>query len=160
MATSIRTRSLQNKSPQFVNGIPPKSWRHTSRRYMVRWYMNSGHAEHVGYTHDEYCYMPLTLGTCTSRAGAAAAAARYPDANMLRLSETEVWMQVAPDSTHTSRYRYHVTAVERERWRLSQARVIQVLLDNQLHSYHYSQGADLFPDYHLVRLQLCDWLQL
>lgn len=54
---------------------------------MVRWYVNSGHTEHMGYTHDEHCYMPLTLGTCTCRAGAAA---RYPDANMFRLLETSV----------------------------------------------------------------------
>jgi hypothetical protein len=34
----------------------------------------------MGYTRDEYCDMPLTLGTCNSRAGTAAReyAGRYP----------------------------------------------------------------------------------
>jgi hypothetical protein len=54
------------------------------------------------YTHDEYCDMLLTLGTCSSLAGTAArecalryAGRRLPDANVFRrlekrLRETEI----------------------------------------------------------------------
>jgi hypothetical protein len=41
------------------------------------------------YTHDEYCDVPLVLGTCSSRAGIAAReyALHYPDTNVFRRLE-------------------------------------------------------------------------
>jgi hypothetical protein len=48
----------------------------------------------VEYTHDEYCDMLLTLGTCSSRAGTVArehtlrySGQRHPDANVFRRLE-------------------------------------------------------------------------
>jgi hypothetical protein len=39
--------------------------------------------------------------------------------------------------------------------RPSQPRVLEVPHHDQLHPYHYSWSAHLFPDDHLLRIQLC-----
>jgi len=64
-----------------------------------------------------------------------------------------------------------VASVEREPWRssrdialelvLSQSTVFEVdiLHNNQLHLYHYSRSAHLFPDGRPICMQFCKWAQ-
>jgi hypothetical protein len=140
------------------------------------------------YTHDEYCDMLLTLGACNSRAGTAAReyalrypGRRHPDANVFRrleqcLRETGSVTSTAlvnvgrPRTVRPPANEDAITAaVEREPWRssrdiarelgLSQPRVLEVLHDDQLHPYHYSRGAHLFPDDRFLRMQFCEWLR-
>jgi hypothetical protein len=62
-----------------------------------------------------------------------------------------------------------IAAVEREPWEssrdiarelgLPQPRVLEVLHDDQMHPYHYSRSAHLFPDDRPLRMQYCAWLR-
>jgi hypothetical protein len=62
-----------------------------------------------------------------------------------------------------------IAALEREPWRssrdiarefgLSQPKVLEVLHDCQLHPYHYSRSAHLFPDDRPLGIQFCEWLR-
>jgi hypothetical protein len=62
-----------------------------------------------------------------------------------------------------------ISAVERElsissldiggELRVSQTRVLKVFRDDQLHPYHQSRNAHLFPDYQPVRIQICERLR-
>jgi hypothetical protein len=42
---------------------------------------------------------------------------------------------------------------------LSQARVLEVLLDDRLHLHHYSRSARVFPNNDSKRMQSCEWLR-
>jgi hypothetical protein len=41
---------------------------------------------------------------------------------------------------------------------LSPSRVLKTLHGVQYYSYHYLRGAHLFPDYHLLWIQICKWV--
>jgi hypothetical protein len=140
------------------------------------------------YTYDEYCDMLLTLGDCNSRAGTDSweyalryPCRRHPDANMFRRLEqrlrdtgsvtpTALMNAGRPRTVRTpANEDAIIAAVEREPWRssrdiarelgLSQPRILEVLHDDQLHPYHNSRSAHLFPDDRSLRKQFCEWLQ-
>jgi hypothetical protein len=131
--------------------------------------------------------MLLTLGACNSRAGTAARECalrypgrRHPDANVFRRLEQRLretgrvtsTAHVNADRPRTVRTPANedtiIAAAEREPWRssrdiakefgLSQPSVLKVLHDDQLHSYHYSRSAHLFPDDRPLQMQFYEWL--
>jgi hypothetical protein len=125
--------------------------------------------------------MLLTLGACNSRAGTAAReyalrypGRRHPDANVFRLEQrlretgsvtpTALVNAGRPGTVRTpANEDAIIAAVEREPWRssrdierelgLSQPKVLEVLLDDQLHPYHYSRSAHLFPEDRPLRMK-------
>jgi hypothetical protein len=125
------------------------------------------------YTHDEYSNMILTLDSYNSRAGTAEReyALRYPDPNVLprleqRLRETGNVRPTAkvnegrPWTPRTPANAGDVsTTVELEPWEssrelgLSHLRVLETLRDDELHPYHYSRRAHLFPDDRPLRMK-------
>jgi hypothetical protein len=116
---------------------------------MVRWYVNPGHAEHKEYT-------PLTLGTCTCRARVAACCPG-------RLICFDSWSSDSVRQTCDCRSHQTVriqpiqisaatlTRHPDENWDYPKLESSKYFL-SQLHSDHYSRGADLFPDCHLVSI--------
>jgi hypothetical protein len=136
------------------------------------------------YTHDEHCDMLLTLGDCNSRAGTAAReyalrypGRRHPDGNVFRRLEqhfretgsvtpTALVNAGRPRTVRTPANKDAIiSAVKREPWRCSreitrdlglfQPRVLEVLNEDELHPYHYSQSSHLFPDDRPLRMQFC-----
>jgi hypothetical protein len=138
------------------------------------------------YIHDEYCDTLLTFSTCNTVAGTAAQeyALRYPDYHHpngyvfmvvaaplwdRKCNAYGTWERRSPtDCTDTSQWRRHNCSCRtRAREKLMQHNTKirtaatggpQILCNDQLHPYQYSQSALLFPDNHSLWMQCCKWL--
>lgn len=123
----------------------------------------------------------MILGACNSRAWSGAGAQvlcnvgrRHPDANVFRrlqqslretlsVAQRHLRMEATHDlCKHQTKRRHNCTRETRalemfrrncNRIRLYQQNAREVLPDNQLHKYYYSQSALLFPDYRVLWTQ-------